>query len=312
MNLNQLKIFREVAKCNSFTLAAQKLFITQPAVSLQISSLENYFGIKLFDRVGKKIKLTHGGEILLRYTEQIFDITNRAERIVQGLRHGDAGVLEIGVPTIFCKNYIPEIIQKFHKKHPDVKICINSGPSQKIVDNVMNLKNEFGITSRIPYPKEIKFIPFLKEEVLLIFPANHKFSKFKRISFENLGESPLIMRDWGSGQHKLLLEEFKKKQVSPFIIMEIEDMETLIELVCRGIGISFIVKYAVKNQIESGKIKSISFPKKKIYLNFDIIYHKDKKDFSLMNEFLAGLKNESGGVLRELEIFESFKGLKEF
>lgn len=190
-----------------------------------------------------------------------------------------------------------------------MKICIDSGPSQKIVDNIINLKNDVAIVSRIPYPKEIGFIPFFKEEVLFVAPKNHKFSKFKKISIKDLDGEPLIMRDWGSGTHKLVLQEFSKEHIYPVVKMEADDIDTLIHLVYRGIGSSFMVKYSVNNTIKSGKIKSFSFSTK-IYLNFDIIFHKDRKDVCLAQEFLGILRDESEGVLKGLEIFESFKQMK--
>jgi len=310
-NFSHLNVFYEVAKFKSFTLAAQKLFITQPAVTFKILSLENYLGIKLFDRIGKKTELTQGGKILLRYTEQIFNVAELAEKEIEGLLHAGSGILEIGAPEAFSRIFIPQIVEKFNDKYPKVKICIDSGPSQKIVDNIINLKNDVAIVSRIPYPKEIKIIPFFKEEVLLIAPKNHKISKFKKVSIEDLDGEPVIMRDWGSGTHKLMLQEFTKKNIYPIVRMEVEDIDTLINLVYRGIGVSFMVKYAIKKTIKLGKIKFISFYRK-IYLNFDIISHKDRKEVSLVKEFLGILRNEADGLLEELEIFESFKQTKNF
>ncbi|MGA2957037.1 MAG: LysR family transcriptional regulator [Thermodesulfobacteriota bacterium] len=308
-NLGHLNIFYEVAKYKSFTLAAQKLFITQPAVTFQIHSLERDLRVKLFNRIGKKIELTQAGKILFSYAEKIFNLAEVAGKEIRELLNASAGILEIGTPEAFSRIFIPQVVQKFNKKYPNVKICIDSGPSQKIVDNIINLKNDIAIVSRIPYPKEIRSIPFYKEEVLFIAPKNHKFCKFKKISIKDLDGEPLIMRDWGSGTHKLVLQEFRKENIYPFVKMESADIDTLIHLVYRGIGSSFMVKYAVINTIESGKIKSLSFSPK-IYLNFDIIFHKDRKEICLAQEFLGILSDESEGVLEELEIFESFKQMK--
>lgn len=310
-NLGHLNVFYEVAKCKSFTLAGQKLFITQPAVTFQIQSLENYLGVKLFYRIGKKIELSQGGKILFGHAEKIFNLAELAEKEIRGLLHAGAGIIEIGAPEAFSRIFIPQIIEKFHKKYPNVKICMDSGPSQKIVDNVINLKNDVAIVSRIPYPKEIKFIPFFTEEVLLIVPKNHKFSRAKKISIPDLDGEPLVMRDWGSGTYKLMLQEFVKQNIYPVVRMEAENIDTLIHLVYRGIGVSFIVKYALKNTIKLNKIRSISFSSK-LYLNFDIISLKDRKEVCLVNEFLSILRDESEGLLKELEISKSFKQMKEF
>ena len=147
MTFNQLKIFYAVAQKKSFTMAARELFLTQPAVTIQIQKMEANYGTKLFDRVGEKIFLTESGKILFSYAEKILALFAQAEEAVTDVKELKSGKLSIGASATVGSYYLPKIFEVFRKKYPKIEIEMNVTNSYTVVEDVLAFKNELGFVS---------------------------------------------------------------------------------------------------------------------------------------------------------------------
>ncbi|MCP3899644.1 MAG: LysR family transcriptional regulator, partial [Desulfobacteraceae bacterium] len=246
INLNQLRAFYYVAKHSSYTIAAEKLFISQPAVTAQIKLFEKYHDLKLFKKFGRELILTHIGTILFEKANRIFDIEDETENILIQTKELNQGLLELGCTKAYAKHIMPAIISVFHRAYPNIKIILEEGSSMAMINSLIKLKNEIVVVAKMKVnDPRIQFIPFSQEEVVIVLPINHRLTKKTEIEFCDIMAEPIIMKGEGSGTRKKILDLYQKHKTNPNIFMESNNTEFIIDLVERGEGISFLVKPAI-------------------------------------------------------------------
>ncbi|MCU0580070.1 MAG: LysR family transcriptional regulator [Desulfobacterota bacterium] len=182
MNINQLKIFYVSGKQQSFSAAAEELFLTQPAVTMQVRQLEDYFQVALFHRHGKKIELTEAGRLLHRYARRIFDLTAAAERAVWELKELETGTLKVGTTKTYAKHLMPALISSFQEQHPGMRVILDEGSSAEIAHSLLVRKNELALIAKASYPQPLKVLSFAQEELVLIMGRFHPLAR-SRIDF---------------------------------------------------------------------------------------------------------------------------------
>jgi DNA-binding transcriptional LysR family regulator len=286
MNLNQLKIFYAVAQKKSFTMAARELFLTQPAVTIQIQKMEKDYETKLFDRVGKKIFLTESGKILLSYAEKILRLFAQAEEALIDVKGLKSGRLTIGAAATVGSYYLPKIFEAFGKKYPNIKIEMNVTNSYTVVEDVLAFKNDLGFVGRLHHLERLVVIPFLEEELVLIVPPDHLFAHREKVSLEDLIGQPFISREVGSATRELVEERIGRKGVSMKVVMDLASNEAIKKAVEDGLGISIISKYVVKKEVDQGLLRIVTLADERIMRRFFIIYHEDKYLSNTLKAFL--------------------------
>lgn len=291
MNLNQLRIFYISGKMLSFSAAAEELLITQPAVTMQIRELENYYTVQLFHRHGKRVELTEAGRILFGYAKKIFDWADRAERAIWELKDLEMGTLKIGTTKTYAKHYMPSLISRFQEKHPGVRIILSEGSSAEIAKSLIVHKNELGLIARSTYPPQLKVLFFSREELVLILRKNHPLTALRKISIKDLARETLIIREKGSGTRDVISEKFREIRVKPSILTEASNVDFIKELVETGNGISFVVKSAVQEEVKRGILKSRTLVEGPFYLNVNIVYLKNRNLSPSAQAFLEILQD---------------------
>jgi DNA-binding transcriptional LysR family regulator len=269
MNLNQLKIFYAVAKENSFSLAAKNLFITQPAVTIQIHLLEDYFGVKLVQRDGRKIRLTEAGKALYSYAEKIIKMFGETENVMADFKSLDQGLLRIDTTRTIAKYYIPKILTLFIEKHPNININLRAGNSQEALDGVLDFTCDIAIVGRINYPAKLSVIPFFEEQLVVIASPDSGLFEEEQAEIGELHGKPFIMREEGSGTRKLLLELFEKEGISPNIVMEVGNCDTIKELVNKGIGLSILTWKMVEDDVRRGFLRAIHLCDEELFIKVE-------------------------------------------
>lgn len=276
INFNQLRDFYQVAKNLNFTVAANKLYITQPAVSAQIKLFEDYCKLKLFKKKGRKIYLTDEGEALYSYARKIFEYEREIESAIEDMRELKRGILRLGTTKTYARYFMPFLIPTFHDSYPNIKINLDEGSSLDMTNSLLDFGNELAIIAKVEENPDICFIPFSQEEMLVILSPYHHLASKKTISIGDLAKEPIIMKEKGSGTRKLLSEFFSKKSLTPNILMETSNTEFIKQLVQRGDGISFLVKAAVATELREKKLAAVSMKGHKIFLDVSIAYLKDQ------------------------------------
>jgi DNA-binding transcriptional LysR family regulator len=286
MNLNQLWIFYHVAKLKSFSLAAKELFLTQPSISTQVKLLENSYQIRLFERYGKRIELTHYGKRLFDYAEKIFNLSREANNVIEDLKGMTAGNLKIETSLTLGSYYLSDILVAFASKFPNITVQMGVGNTQEVVQNVLTFKVDLGFIGHTESHEKLVVIPFIEEELVIIVPPSHEFGRRSTIQLSRLNGQPFIMREQGSMTREEVERIFNKERIFVKVIMELASNEAIKRAVESGVGISIISANVVKREVKAGLLKVVRLSGKRVTRHFSIIYHKDKYLSNIIQSFL--------------------------
>jgi DNA-binding transcriptional LysR family regulator len=248
----RLTVFRAVAEQSSFRKAAEELYLTQPAVSLQVKALEEDLGVQLFDRGGAHIALTEAGRILLDYARQVSALLARAEHDIAALSGEHAGQLSLGASTTIAQYVLPRLLGEFRREHPRVHPTLISGNTEQIVDAVEKQKIELGFIEGPARSRDVKTAPFLEDELVLIASTAHELAERNSITCSELAATPLLMRERGSGTRHVIemaLERQGVKRSSLHIVMELDSTEAIKSAVEAGLGIGFVSRWAIAKDL---------------------------------------------------------------
>lgn len=287
MNFNQLRIFYSVAKNKSVTLAAKELYLTQPAVSIQIHLLEDDYGVKLFNRSGKGITTTEEGNLLFSYAEKILNLSDETDEALRQIKSLERGKVKIGAGRTIGAYYLPQLFESFTLKYPNIGIQMDIGSSSQVIEGILSFRNDIGFIGTDYFNKNLVVIPFTKDRLVLITPPDHELTHKKVISYKDLSGQKMIMREKGSGTRELIENELVNRKVSTETIMELGSNEAIKHAVEAGLGVSIISNNVIKREKDLGRVKILHFSNNQdIIMNIYIVYHKDKHLSPLLKSFL--------------------------
>ncbi len=279
MDFKQLESFVSIAKLNSFSRAADKLFLTQPTISNHIQGLEKELDTVLFNRTNKKITLTESGEILYEYAISILNKRDSAFFSLNQFKGRIEGVLEIASSTIPEQFYLTEILSQFHISYPDVRFGLKRYDTKQVLDKINLGEIDFGIVGAKKEMNNIEFIPIFDDEIVLIAPNTAQYQRMDTLTFEQLKRYPLILRESGSGTRQRFQKEIEsyKYSLDNFkIIAEIESNETIKKMVAKGLGLSFVSNRSIQNEIKLGLLKTLEVKDFFMKRNFYFVYHQKR------------------------------------
>jgi DNA-binding transcriptional LysR family regulator len=248
-------VFRAVAEQSSFRKAAEELYLTQPAVSLQVKALEEDLGVQLFDRTGTKINLTKAGRVLLECAQQTSVLLSQAESDIAALSGEHAGQLALGASTTIAQYVLPRLLSEFCREHPHVHPTLISGNTEHIVEAVEKQKIALGFIEGPARSRDVKTEPFLEDELVLIASTAHELSERNSVSCSDLASIPLLLRERGSGTRHVIemaLERQGVKRSSLRIVMELDSTEAIKSAVEAGLGIGFVSRWAMVTDLRLG------------------------------------------------------------
>ncbi|MBN1102554.1 MAG: LysR family transcriptional regulator [Deltaproteobacteria bacterium] len=272
INLNQLRVFYEAARSGSFTSAARKLFITQPAVTAQMKALEDQCTLKLFKKKGRRLFLTDEGNTLYEYAKRIFEYEREVEDVIEEMRKLKRGILRLGTSKAYARYFMPFLISRFREAYPHIKVYLDEGSSLDIIRSLVDLKNEVAVIAKVEDHPNVTFIPFKQDQLVLILAPGHPLAKRKHVSLEELVNDPMIMKEANSGTRKRVNELFSSKGLTPNVLMETSNTEFIKQLVQRGEGISFLVEEAVAADIREKRLATIPVAGETPFLDVSIAY----------------------------------------
>lgn len=286
---DSMRVFITVAEKKNFSKAAKALSLTQPAVSFQIQTLEQYYQTMLFDRVNRHIKLTSAGELLLEYAIHMNNLQAELEKNMQQLTGHVKGELLVGASTTIGEYILPFIVGDFKKEYPDVNVTIDIMNSEQVENLVKNRSIDIGIIEAAPMDKDLVTTKFLDDEMSLIVPADHPWAAKGKITLEELREEPFIVREPGSGS-RLVVEQamidadFDVESLN--IVMEIGNTSAIKAAVISGLGMAIISKWATKDVVKMGKVAQVEIEGLNMHRNFNIIVNKDKFESEAASKFI--------------------------
>jgi DNA-binding transcriptional LysR family regulator len=290
VNERKLRIFYEVSKELNMTKVAEKLYVSQPSISQAINDLENELDVKLFDRMGKKLYLTHEGSVFLNYARRILNIYDEAVKVIKEMNNSQRGKLKIGASTTIGIYILPDIIGKFSKTYCDVDISIIIENTENIVKLMEENHLDIAFVEGPVHSDEIEVENFYEDELVFITNQNHPWTKMKKVQKCDIVKEKVIIREKGSGTREVFIEALEQNSIEYNIFMELGHTEAIKKAVEAGIGISCISKRCVKDEISYGKLAASEIEGLKINRSLYLIHHKDKYITNLINTFIEFVK----------------------
>jgi len=299
-------VFRAVAAQRSFRKAGEELYLTQPAVSLQIKALEEDLGVQLFDRSGARIALTAAGQILLAYSQQASALYSQAEEEIAALSGDHAGALALGASTTIAQYVLPRLLGAFSHSHPRAHLTLISGNTEQIVTAVEKQKIGLGLIEGPARSRDVKTEPFLEDELVMIVSAAHEWAELRSIGCAAISEAPLLMREHGSGTRRVVemaLERQGVKLNSLRIVMELDSTEAIKSAVEAGLGIGFVSRWAIaKDSRLDNSFKVVEVEGLRIKREFMLTYAAGPPPQGLALEFRNFLLTHAGARRAEVSL----------
>lgn len=278
LNLKQLKTFYFVAKHLSFTRAAKELFVTQPAVTMQIDALEQHCETRFFSREKNRLNLTEAGAILFRYAEQIMGLAFEAAQAVSELKVNPHGVLRIGTTRTFARYLMAPHILRFHQAYPKIRIQLNEGNSKELAVTLLTGRNDLAVVGRIPYDPRLEATPFPAYEtdgMVVALSPEHHLADAASLSLVDIQREPLLLREKGSGTRHLILQRFEEQGLAPNILLEASNVDFIKDLLERGAGIGILGRMSIKDDVQRGTLKAIPLTDEGFLIHIDLLLPRE-------------------------------------
>ncbi|MCF2488774.1 LysR substrate-binding domain-containing protein [Dyadobacter sp. CY347] len=256
----RLQVFNTVARRLNFTKAAAELYITQPAVTKHIHELENQLNTKLFERNGSRVKLTQAGEILLHHSEQIFEIYRNIEFEINNLAQRQGGKLRLGASTTAAQYILPPILAAFHRKFHNIQVTLTIKNTEEIEQALQNKEIDLGVIEGFSKNAAIKYIEFLKDEIVLVAASKNPTAVTGTISSEKLKTIPLLMREPGSGTLEVIAHALKTIGVSIAdlnIEMQLGSSESMKLYMLHSDSMALMSVHAVLKELQSKECRIV-------------------------------------------------------
>lgn len=255
MDLKQIEIFIKVAKLKSFSKAAEEIFLSQPAVSAQISSLEKELDSQLFNRSSKDIGLTEAGEAFLKYAIGIMNMFNSAVSTLSSLNDNVFGTLNLSVSTTPCNSIVPALIKDFSEVYPEVSFKIAEQSSGNIIDNILKFNCELGIVGSRVQNKGIECCRLVEDELVII--SNKSFNLPEQVQIDDIMKCKFVLREGSSATRKKFEKALQDKGIDVSklnVVCEINNLDALFKFVKAGIGIAVVSKNVCEDYIHDKNI----------------------------------------------------------
>jgi DNA-binding transcriptional LysR family regulator len=277
MDFDQLETFLEVARHTSFSKAAEKRFRTQPAISSQIRALEDEVGAKLFDRSGGKVSLTGAGKAFQKYVEETLEARRAMLTAIGEMERVPKGEIVVGANEATCLHVLPEVFAEFKKQYPEVNVGIQRAERGKILESIIDNSVDFGVVSIPVADNRLTVVQIHRDELVVIAAPNHPLSKLKSKSaaVSDVVKFPLLLPKLGRTRDAIEAL-FHERNLKPIISMELDSSELLKRFVAADVGVGFIARSNVLEDVKAGVLAAIPMSDALIKRDLALVFRKDK------------------------------------
>jgi DNA-binding transcriptional LysR family regulator len=253
----RLRVFRAVAHHLNFRMAAEELLLTQSAVTQQIKALESELDVPLFDRAGGRVSLTPAGVALLPFAERLAALSEEAREAIAATAGGSAGRLALGASQTIGQYLLPKLIAGYLQENPKVEISVLGGNTQTILEALVEHKVQLCLIEGPAMRRDVQVEPFMQDHMVCVVPAGHEWAD-EVIDVKALQQAKLVTRELGSGSRRIVEQAFDKAGLDLKrlrLVMTFDSTEGLLSAVEAGLGIAFVSRWAVRNQLALGTLK---------------------------------------------------------
>ena len=298
MELHQLESFEAVAAHHSFTRAAEALFLTQPAVTRQIAALEGELKTRLFDRLGRSVRLTASGDALHRYAEQMVRLAREARDAVADIEAGSAGRLTVGASSTLATYVLPDLLRIFRQNHSSaVEMVVHTGVSSRVLEMVREGSVDVGLVTGTPADESTDpalTVTILADyETCVVVPPHHPLAAQKTVGAADLSGSPLILMEAGTSLRTYVDHLLSAAGVEEQVALELDNVEAIKRMIMAGLGVSLLPEVSVRTEVEAGHLAAlplVGVPR--AHRGIALTHRRDKYLPAALRAFIALLHQE--------------------
>lgn len=257
LEITQLEFFIKVVEEGGFSKAASRVYRTQPAVSIAVKRLEDEVGALLLDRSQKKPTLTEAGELIYEYARRIIALRDQARGAVAELRELRCGRVRIGANESTSLYFLPELILAFRRRHPKVKVEITRGVSERLPRELLERNIDLALMAYEPTDAGLTSFPVLRDELVLIMSPKHHLAARDSVTVKELGEESFLAHNVRAASRRKVIETFARHHTPLNIALELATIETIKRFAQKQVGIAFVPRMCVAEELERGTLASI-------------------------------------------------------
>jgi DNA-binding transcriptional LysR family regulator len=291
ITVRQLKVFEAVARHLSYTRAAEALYLSQPATSMQIKQLEDVVGIPLFEQFGKKIFLTNAGKEFQQYCHNILQQLNDAESMFANLK-GMHGKLTICVAST-AGYFTPQLLAEFCKLHPKAQVSLNVTNREKLLTLLAHNEMDMAIMGRPPEGHDLEAISFMDNPLVIIAPINHPLVNDRNIPMARLAQETFLIREQGSGTRTAIEHFFAERNIELTTGTEMSTNEAIKQAVQAGMGLGILSQNTIQLELETKRLTVLDVANFPIQRHWYVIHRKGKRLTTVAEAFKKFLLENS-------------------
>lgn len=289
VTVHQLRIFKTVADVGGFSRAAERLHLSQPAVSHQVKALSAAIGAPLFEAIGRRIQPTETGRLLYEHAGQILSGFEAAGRAIDEHRGLKRGLLRLVGDTTVGIYVLPDVLGAFKRVHPDIALRLDIGNRQHVYERLLSNEADFAVVGRTwPRPDvPLTVRPFLPNELIAIAAPGHPLAGARRVSLARLANEPFILREPGSGTRETAEEALAGTGRPVQVAMELASNGAIKRAVARGLGVAILSRYAVSLELRLGVVVELPVTGFPLRRQWHLVYPRDRRFGPVGAAFLA-------------------------
>jgi DNA-binding transcriptional LysR family regulator len=289
LNLNQLRIFSEISRAGNITRAAERLDLSQPAVSKQLVELEQSVGMALFDRLPRGVRLTPAGELLLNHATRILSAEHAAEQELAELAGLSRGRLSVGASTTIGSYLVPRLFGEFHREHPEIGLELEIANTAVIQDAVLDNRVDLGLTEGFVSSDALDVEVVHRDEMVAIAAPGDAWVT-RPVAVAALARKPFILREQGSGTRAVVEAALAQVGVEVEPVMSLGSTEAVKSAVAAGLGIAFVSRLTVELELAAGRLVALDVADLQIRRALHLVRLKSKRTFPAVDAFVRLLR----------------------
>lgn len=290
--LRQLQVFEKVASHLNYSRAAEELYLSQPAVSMQIKQIEGHIGLPLFEQMGKKIFLTEAGRELFPYARNIAQQLEELEAVFDEMKGLGRGRLTLSV--VNTANYFtPQLLAKFCQRHPNVNVILQVANRDAVIKQLSDNNTDLAIMGKPPAGLDLSEESFLDNPLVVIADPGHPLATLQHIKFSQLAQETFLSREKGSGTRSAMERVFAQHHVQPRISMEMETNEAIKQAVQAGMGLGILSLHSIELELETRRLVVLDVEHFPLLRHWFVVHRSNKRLSSAALAFKEFLLNEA-------------------
>jgi LysR family transcriptional regulator, low CO2-responsive transcriptional regulator len=294
--LRQLQVFEKVANHLNYSRAAEELYLSQPAVSMQIKQLEGHIGLPLFEQMGKKIFLTEAGRELFHYARSIAQQLAEMEAVFDEMKGLGQGKLTLSV--VNTANYFtPQLLAKFCQRHPNINVILHVANRDAVLKQLADNSTDLAIMGQPPDGLDISAKLFLDNPLVVIAAPGHPLTKLKRVKFARLATETFLSREQGSGTRSAMERVFAQHKIQPHISMEMETNEAIKQAVQAGMGLGILSLHSIELELETKRLAMLNVEHFPLLRHWFVAHRSNKRLSSAALAFKEFLLTEAKEII---------------